>query len=104
MVKSHKGSQIFKQHGFPYYTMMYELLGKTPIAGGHRIGTSTTNKRVRDPSLTPSERRLDDSISDQAPDEHRSQVIRLQSDGKSLVSRSIRSVGADLRTCFFKNR
>lgn len=68
-LKSHKGSHIFKNHGFPYFDEMYNLLGKTPIAGAHRVGTSTQKKKRGPESLTPAEQALDDSGSDSGPDE-----------------------------------
>ena len=81
-VKSHKGSHIFKNHGFPYYDAMYNLLGRTPIAGAHRIGTSTQKKTTERPSLTPAERALDDSSDDSGPDEPKTPDRREKGEGE----------------------
>lgn len=104
ILKSHKGSQIFEHHQFPYYNMMYELLGRTPISGVHRIGKTTTKRRAQDTSPTPLERWLDRSISEKAPEEHQSQVMRYQSKGNSKIGRLICSGVADSTTCIFSNR
>lgn len=83
-LKSHKGSHIFKNHGFPYYDAMYTLLGKTPIAGANQVGTSTQKARSKQPSLTPEERALDASSDDSGPDEPPRTPGRLdRAEGKS---------------------
>lgn len=85
LFKSHKGSHIFKNHGFPYYDAMYSLLGKTPIAGAHRIGTSTQNKRTGPAQLTPAERALDDSSEDSGTDNPKTKISRDTEEGESFL-------------------
>ncbi|EGG07822.1 uncharacterized protein MELLADRAFT_55795 [Melampsora larici-populina 98AG31] len=82
-VAGHKGSHIFKDHGFDFYKAMDLLLGSTPLSGANRTGTSTQNRKQKY-SLTASEEVLDNSNDDEEPidrgDKGKKKVVELAGD------------------------
>lgn len=98
---SRKGSQIFKNHRFPYYDTMYSFLQKTLIAGAHCTGMNTSHKQAWQTSLTPLEKALDHSISKAGGEERPSQVLQYQSKGKLIFHQYILIWGTDLTLLFF---